>query len=258
MDNSLRRKKVLVTCERELAQEFSKKLENSGAEVFVLPAIEIKPVAGWDAVDKYISALETYDWLIFTSQHAVRYFFQRMEQLTIRNDRQNKPKIAAVGESTKNRIEENNYDVSFTPEKFTALDLAQTLPGIAGKKILFPHGDKISRAAIDELKKRGACVDEVIVYTNETVILNEAAMGLLSEKFDFIIFMSPSAVKNIRNFISKSNIVLNHSPIMAIGPETGNAARNEFENVTVADVHTMDGIIKKILEYDLSTAKITR
>jgi uroporphyrinogen-III synthase len=111
---------------------------------------------------------------------------------------------------------------------------------------------------IDELKKRGAGVDEVIVYRNANAILNEAAAELLCKKFDFIIFMSPSAVKNSKNFISKSNIPLNYSVIIAIGPETGKAARNEFQNVITADIHTIDGIIKKMLQYDLSPAKTTR
>lgn len=258
MDSSLAGKKVLATCEKDLAEEFSEKLKNFGAEVFVLPTIEIKPVHDWNEADKYISDLEDYDWLIFTSQHAVKYFFMRMEKLRLTRDRQSKTKVAAVGESTKKLIEKNNFDVSFIPEKFTSDDLAKTLPDVSGKRILFPHGDKINRGAIDELKKRGARMDEFIVYKNEMAEFREDMANLLSEKFDFVTFMSPSAVKNSQNFMSRSKIQLNYSVVIAIGPETETAARNEFQNVVVAEVHTMDGIIKKMLQHDLSPAKITR
>jgi uroporphyrinogen-III synthase len=137
MDNSLAGKRVLLTCEKELAEEFSKKLKNFGAEAFVLPVIEINPVDDWNEVDRYISALENYDWLIFTSRHSVKYFFGRMEKLSLEKNQLNKTKIAAVGESTSNLIEKNNCKVSFIPERFTSDDLAKTLPAFRAKGFYF-------------------------------------------------------------------------------------------------------------------------
>jgi uroporphyrinogen-III synthase len=258
MNNSLAGKKILVTCEKGLAEAFEKKLKKSDAEVFVLPAIEIKPVDDWKEVDEYILDLQNYDWLIFTSQNVVKYFFQRMAKSRAGKDWNKNFKIAAVGESTKNLIEKNNCKVSFLPEKFTAMDLARSLNDVSEKKILFPHGDRINAKAIHELKRRGAQVDEVILYKNIEADLSKRSIGLLNKNFDFITFMSPSAVKNVKKFIVKSNAKLGYSFIVTIGPQTERIARNEFQNVISAELHTMDGMIKKMLEYDLSTAKIAR
>ena len=95
--------RVLVT--REHSGGFES-LEELGAEVIQFPTIEIVPPENWDELDSAIDTIESYDWLIFTSSNAVRYFFSRLFEKK-RDIRELKGlKICAIGAKTAASIEE--------------------------------------------------------------------------------------------------------------------------------------------------------
>src|SRR5690349_14709247 len=60
-------RRVLVTRPRHQAGDFVRRLEQLGAVPYVLPAVEIKPLDDWAAVDDRLARLGDYDWLVFTS-----------------------------------------------------------------------------------------------------------------------------------------------------------------------------------------------
>lgn len=70
---------IMVTRAADQAGEFSVMLRSLGARVLECPTIAIVPPESWDDLDSAISRIDTFDWAIFTSFNAVRFFFQRLD-----------------------------------------------------------------------------------------------------------------------------------------------------------------------------------
>src|SRR6202049_595008 len=71
--------RIVVTRDRRQAAELAEPLEELGAEVIMLPVIEIQPPVDTGPLERAIACLETYDWLIFTSVNGVRFFLERLD-----------------------------------------------------------------------------------------------------------------------------------------------------------------------------------
>ncbi|RMD57958.1 MAG: uroporphyrinogen-III C-methyltransferase, partial [Nitrospirae bacterium] len=57
------------------------KLSKLGAELIEMPTIEIVPPSSYDELDEAINRLSSYDYIVFTSSNAVKYFFERLMAL---------------------------------------------------------------------------------------------------------------------------------------------------------------------------------
>ena len=74
--------RIVVTRDRRQAAELAEPLEELGAEVLLLPVIEIRPPADPGPLDRAMACLDTYDWLIFTSANGVAAFVDRLDRHT--------------------------------------------------------------------------------------------------------------------------------------------------------------------------------
>ena len=73
--------RIVVTRDARQAAELAEPLEELGAEVLLLPVIEIRPPADPGPLDRAIARLDTYDWLIFTSVNGVRSFVAHLPDI---------------------------------------------------------------------------------------------------------------------------------------------------------------------------------
>src|SRR5205807_6359251 len=71
-------KRVLVTRPRHQAGDLVRRLEQLGAVVFVLPAVEVRAPADWGPVDRALAQLALYQWVVFTSVNGVHAFLGRL------------------------------------------------------------------------------------------------------------------------------------------------------------------------------------
>ena len=76
--------RVLITRPHEQAGEFAESLRTIGAEPVFLPTIKISPIADTTILDRCLSRLHCYDWLILTSANAVEVVFERLAGLMAR------------------------------------------------------------------------------------------------------------------------------------------------------------------------------
>jgi uroporphyrinogen-III synthase len=86
------------------------------------------------------------------------------------------------------------------------------------------------------LTENGISVDELVVY--ETTLLNPK----FSQKFDGILFFSPSGV---RSFCKKNKT---DAIAFCLGNTTAISATDYFEEVFVAEEQSLDGLIKTLNE----------
>src|SRR5258707_13304758 len=87
-------KTILITRAASQSAELRSRLEDLGARVIECPTIHIVPPKTWKPVDEAIRRLNGYQWLLFTSAHAVEQFMGRI------GDRRPTNPIAGVGSRT--------------------------------------------------------------------------------------------------------------------------------------------------------------
>ena len=92
-------KRIAVTRPREDAQDLADRLAALGAEPVIAPMIRMAAPEDWEPLDNAIDAVDTVDWIIFTSVNAVDQFMHRLYRGS-RDVRELKGvKLCAVGPS---------------------------------------------------------------------------------------------------------------------------------------------------------------
>ncbi len=250
----LKEKSILITRPLDQSVQLKDSLEQLGAIVAALPAIHIVPASSWNAVDRAISNIISYDAVILTSVNAATYFLNRMrlvaEKMFI--SLTEKP-VYAVGEKTKRAVDGFGLEGTVLQGSQDARSLSIALAGmdVRGKKFLFPKGNLASTEIPTTLRENGADVDEVIVY--ETRTPSEADSTALNEMFsrkgiDVVVFFSPSSINNFFSIVPRNS--LRQAKIAVIGKTTASAAKKAGLSVDIiADKPSTEELVSAIVRF---------
>ena len=163
---------------------------------------------------------------IFTSQNAVKAFFENVPSRAIDN-------CFCVGKKTKSMLEENGQNVVKMTEY--ASELADYLvKNHKNDSFQFFCGNIRSDEIPSKLKENNINFKEVEVYKTT---LNPKKF---ERQFDAVLFFSPSGV---RSFVSENKI--NNSKAICIGNTTASEAKIYTENVVIANATTVESVIAK-------------
>jgi uroporphyrinogen III methyltransferase / synthase len=242
-------RRIVVTRARGQADAFSQRLRELGAEPLEVPTIEICPAADYAPLDRALSALETYDWLIFTSANGVRHFVERLDRSPA-DLRALRAKICAIGPATRAAVEALHLKVDLMGKEYVAEGLLAAFApfDLAGKRVLLPRAAVARDLVPTELARRGATVDVVEAYRT---VLPEDAGARIQEGFrrrpDCVTFTSSSTV---RHFVEAAGAeILRGVPVATIGPVTTATARElGVEVAAQAEVFTIDGLLQAVLK----------
>jgi uroporphyrinogen III methyltransferase / synthase len=209
---------IVVTRARAQAAELSDELRRLGARVLELPAIELRPLEDYSALDQAIARLREYDWLIFTSTNAVEYFLERA-----RDVRGIRGRICAIGSATAAALEAVHLIPDLVPQDASSEGVAAALGAIGnrGGRVLLPRAAEAREVIPETLRALGATVDVVDAYRN--VIPEDAAARAQKifgapRKPDWITFTSGSTVKNVLAVAPTG--ALANVKVASIGPAT--------------------------------------
>ncbi|MCH8025403.1 MAG: uroporphyrinogen-III C-methyltransferase [Chloroflexi bacterium] len=256
--------RVLVTRTRQHAGQLSKALMAAGAEAIELPAIAITPRYDEKTLAAAVDSMKAgrYDWLIFTSTNAVDIFFSFLDSRQL-DTRSVQAKVAVIGAATAAALQSRGIAVDVTPERFTAEGLLAALPDdLAGRRVLVPRAENARPLLIDELRDRGATVDEETLYVAAPPDDNHPHSGAAAEalrllragEVDVATFASASSVTSLAAILGDDLSPLRRCRIACIGPVT--AARFEEllgqEPEIVAEEHTIPGLVTAIEEAETS------
>ena len=229
MMGALTGRRVLVTRALQQASALAAALEREGASVVVVPAIEIAPPFSYCGLDAALSALRSFDWVVFASANAVEATVNRLRRLGIMSE----PKrVAAVGPSTARAVVELGLaaTVDLAPERFVAEALVEALmPQVAGAAVLVVRAADTRQVLADGLRAVGAEVTEAIAY--RTVMPVEAAQALraaLEGGLDAATFTSGSSVHHLALLLAELGCVLPDGVVtVSIGPITSQTMRDK-------------------------------
>jgi uroporphyrinogen III methyltransferase / synthase len=229
-------KTVLITRAAAQSAELRSRLEDLGARVIECPTIHIVPPKTWKPVDEAIRRLNTYQWLLFTSANAVEQFMDRM------GDRRPAIPIAVVGSATAAKLGEWGLKASLVPAEFRAEGLLAAFPdNLVGTRILFPRAEVAREVLPEELRRRGATVDIVTVYSTVRAFPGGVGEILQSERVDCIVFTSPSTIPDDLHALPTG------TALAVIGPVTREAAQLlGFKPDIIPVESTVPGLVEAI------------
>jgi len=238
---------VVVTRAKDDAAQFSAALRAKGARVYNFPTIAVQTLPRSSASSKALKNSDSFDYIIFTSAHAVDFFKRALGKRKLHG-----PKVIAVGPATAKAARRAGFEVQMMPDRFTAAQIARKLSdSTAGKAILLPRSAIAPHQLAAALQKQRANVTELDLYTAAPVLARDQKFERLlrAGKVDFLTFASPSSINGFSHRI-KSDILLNTAqriPAVCIGPSTARAAKkSEFKKVFTAKIFTTAGIIQTL------------
>jgi hydroxymethylbilane synthase len=222
--HSTYKKKVLITRSEE---DSSRLFEDSSIDIEVVffPVFTITPSYDASEVERVLSGLDNFDWVIFASKNSVRIFFDRLRE----RGTMLPPilKIAAVGQKTKESLESHGIAVAFVPEIEDSSGLVDELPRVMGdspKSILLPQGEEAPDTIENGLRALGHSVVRLDIYsTHPTEAANLPDIDVAD--IDFFIFTSPLSVSYFKDL----GYDLPSGPwLSAIGQPTSEALARQF------------------------------
>jgi uroporphyrinogen-III synthase len=228
--SALAGRRVVITRAPQQNEELARELEGRGARVMTLPLVHFAELSDFRAVDAAIAELQSFDWLIFTSGNAVRFFLGRCRKLG-RWPAESKPRIAVVGAATRSVLEGEGLRAEHMPATFGGAALAGELAEfVAGKRVLLPRSDRAGQELPAQLRATGAAITDVVAYrTAEPETLDPAMLeAMWRGEADAITFFSPSAFEHFARALG-DGVMLRMADaglaFAAVGPTTAAAIR---------------------------------
>jgi uroporphyrinogen-III synthase len=183
--------RILITRESERASDLVRLLEAEGLEAHAEPITRTVFLAH----DEDVPALESFDWLIFTSVNGVKGFKNVYKSATLPPNL----KTAAVGPGTAETLAQHLCEPHYVAKQHDALSLANELldedPDMPHRAVLWPCAAHASFELATALKDAGTNVVAWPVYLTEPVPQEELLSRLVRLwPWDVVVFAAPSAV----------------------------------------------------------------
>ena len=207
-------------------EEWRQRFEKLAIPTLHIPFVRVELVSDLRAVDTSLRMLESYDGIIFTSRHAVRFTRDRLDALSVEMS----IPVYCVGSSTARESESLGLTPSWVADEYSGKGLATMLAErlTTGDHLLFPKSTKSNDAPWRILRKKDIHVHGINLYAPHVINYEKGAevRKLLADESLVIAFGSPSAVNgwvNIWDSPSQAATVLEHSFVCAIGGATSQA-----------------------------------
>ncbi|MEB8209158.1 uroporphyrinogen-III synthase [Staphylococcus succinus] len=199
-----------------------------------MPFIDVEPLL-FD-----LSLLENnYDWLIFSSKNAVKYFYPYLSKVSVSH-------IAVIGEKTAEYCHSLGIKVDFCPDDYSQEGFLKTFKAAKNSHILIPSSASARTLLQNTLAQQPYKVRKIDLYQpiphTENIIAVKRLMR--DKKIDAVTFASSSAVR----YFFENNDVPPFDNYFVIGQQTLETLEQYNICATIADIQTLESLVKKTLE----------
>ncbi|MGC8517973.1 MAG: uroporphyrinogen-III synthase [Steroidobacteraceae bacterium] len=208
---------VVVTRAEVPGSGLTGELARIGLAALHWPVIDIEPTAP-DTWCEARKAIDTFDWIVFTSVHAVDALADALPGPP-------RARIGAVGPATAETLRERGWRVDLTGSS-GAQGLLGALAevGVRSQRVLHPAGSRALPTLSRGLEQLGAEVVSCIVYHTvaNALDVSECRRWIARRGVSAVTFASPSAVTELAHALGERDFfqLLADAPALAIGPTT--------------------------------------
>jgi uroporphyrinogen III methyltransferase/synthase len=220
-------RRIVVTRASAQATALRDALAELGADVVELPAMRIEPV-DTDVVTASLDRLGEFDWVVFTSQNAVRIVWETLRKNGRDARAFAKAKVACIGKSTSDVLLAHGLAADVVPERFVAegvLEAMASRSDVKGSRVLYLAAEGAREVLPNGLRALGCDVEVVRVYRSVSDGAGGDALrsALTDGTVDTVTFASASAVRGYVDVVGAE--LARAAPAVSIGPLTSDAVR---------------------------------
>jgi uroporphyrinogen III methyltransferase/synthase len=225
------------------------KLTELGAEILEMPSTRIARM-DLSPLREELPRLNTYQWLVFTSQNAVSIFWEQL--IGSQRDARSLSglMIAAVGPATAGALLERGIAVDVIPERFVAEALLEKLrerDDVTGSRVMYVTAEGAREVLIDGLTELGAEVNVVKAYRSVQDGAGAARLrkALENDTINAVTFTSASSVRGFADVVGDE--LARKASAITIGPQTTEAVLEAgIELLGEAEESTIDGLVAAV------------
>lgn len=237
-------------------EDLVRELSARGATPVPFPLVSFAEPDDFAPLDRAITRMAQFDWLILTSAQTVRAVTERaadLQQPLVRADR--RLRVACVGPVTAAAARKADLSVEYVAVTHNGVALANELGSkLRGAKVLLPRSDRANPDLPAALRQFGAEVTELIAY--RTLRPAEADQDglkkIVNGQADAILFFSPSAVQQFAGLLGAGRLrdVQVRLAITAVGPVTAKAlCEAGVQRAVVAEDTTAVSVVEALEQY---------
>lgn len=251
-------KNIIVTRPSGQSDRLADPLEEAGARTLSCPTIEIKPLEkGLNELRELLGTLEEFDWLVFTSRNAVRYFFQTLESSPRDIRALGSLNVACIGPGTAERLAGEGIDADLIPGKHRAESLRDELLETLSPKssVLMPRSADARAHLAEQLKDADHDVTEIGIYHADhpgPEVRSQLKEYLRAGDADMITFTSSSTVENLFEALDEETVTegLQSMETAAIGPITAETLQSHGVSASlVPENYNLDSFLHAIVDF---------
>ncbi len=225
--------RVLVTRAAHQASALGDALASHGLLVVSIPAIALEPPTdGYASLHAAMEALDTFDWLLFTSANAVQVFAEQREELGVEEVT---CRIASIGAATSRALRDAGLRVDLQPDVAVAESFARALrPHARGRRMLLVRAEDARDVLPREIDAAGGELTIAAAYRTVVPVESVAALQRELGAVAAITFTSSSAVRHLLELCDAAGMTIPESAALAsIGPITSATLRECGYSVSV-------------------------
>jgi len=240
-------KRVLVPRPAGQGEETAHALRERGAVPLLVPAIEIVGPADRAPLERVLSRVSSYDWVLFTSQNGVAHFFRALREAGRDARAFGNARVGVVGERTAAALSGHGIQADLVADEQLGEGLARALlaRGVPARVLLARA--RVAHDALPRvLREAGAEVDDVTVYeTRPAADAAALAAPLLDDRVDVVLLTSGSMARALSSALGAQGLgALARVTVASIGPQTTEVARELGVRVDVqAEEHSLEGLL---------------
>jgi uroporphyrinogen III methyltransferase / synthase len=243
--------RVLITRPRQDAIEFAEALQARDIQPFYLPTIDIQPLADTTALDRALSRLGCYQWLVLTSANAVDVVLGRLSAGGI-TQLPAGLKVAAVGPKTAARLSSGGIEPDYVPVEYLAEAILPGLGDLAGRWVLLPTADIAHDTLPRAIQAADGIAHVITAYRTLPAEPDPEGLAAIRDGLDWITFTSGSTARNFVGMLRREGLDPFHLPgepgIACIGPKTAQVAQElGFQVDLIAETYTVEGLVQAIV-----------
>ena len=244
-------KRILVTRSEEQNEELATMVRRAGGVPVLFPTIRLVPPENSGLLDREIGRLSSFDWILFSSANAARFFCERSSQLGLVSW-PSELRVASVGPGTTSELASRGARVFLEAKKHTAEGLYEAIRpyGVSGRRFIIPRVDDLRDYLAEAIRKDAGEAVSVVAYRNVIAEKDEkVAAQIVLYPPDVCVFASPSALSNLFLLLGEDEArkVLEKSRIAAIGEVTARAVEaREFSVDIMPETYTLKALMDAI------------